>query len=310
MKSWMVVLVTWVIILQSPVWAVTTYTLDLKSPTKEKYSSFLKEIRDDVKDPNLHYGETDIPVIKANPDPKFIRIDLEGPTGIASLAVQRSNLYVLAYLAKNDQNKYRAYYFERQITTPELDELFPEAVGVENHKQIAYTEKYPDIEKYAELTRQEAGLGIKKFVGYLEGVTGMPHKNKTEARFILLAAEMVAEVTRFKYIEDMIVEHFDKDIEMVDKVILLETFWGAISAAIKTSDKGKFKKTLTLKKKGIATKWKVHDAKELNMGILLNIANDAVFRNFGLIAVILVTPFLTYYVGFPMVKSYWVKKAN
>ncbi|KAK9732705.1 hypothetical protein RND81_04G016200 [Saponaria officinalis] len=310
MKSWVVLVVTWLIILQSLVSAVITYKLNLHGTTKEQYSSFLKEIRDDVMDPNLHYGGTDIPVIKANLDPRFLRIDLEGSTGTASLAVQRSNLYVLAYLAKNDEKKFRAYYFKNQISTAELDGLFSEAQGTENHQEIEYTEKYPDIEAAAEMTRQDAGLGVKKFAAYMAEVNGKPHVKKNEARFILFAAEMVAEATRFKYIEDLVLEHFEEEIEKVDdKVILLETFWGPISAATKTSYHGKFKKTLRMKKKGIKTKWNVHDVKELNMGILLHIAgNNGLLWIIGLIITFLVILVLIYYVRFIMTKSHRVKK--
>ncbi|KAK9732660.1 hypothetical protein RND81_04G013700 [Saponaria officinalis] len=276
MKSWITVVVIWLIILQSTVTAIITYELNLQGTTKAQYSTFLKQLRDDIKDPNLHYGGTDLPVIRRpmNP-PRFLRVDLKVTAGTVSLAIQRTNLYVLAYLAKNDQNKFRAYYFKDKITTTQLNGLFPEAYGVANHQEITYGESYPQIETNAGITRKNAGLGVKKLAAYMAEVNGKPHVTKNEAGFILLVTQMVAETARFKYIEDLVLDNFDKEkeIEIVpDRVIILENNWSLISRATKDSNKGVFKTPLVLKSYAVPTaEWRVVDVVEVNMGILVNV---------------------------------------
>ncbi|KAK9732721.1 hypothetical protein RND81_04G017500 [Saponaria officinalis] len=69
MVSWITVVITLLIILQSTASAVITYQLNLQGTTKAQYSTFLKQLRDDIKDPNLHYGGTDLPVIRRPMNP-------------------------------------------------------------------------------------------------------------------------------------------------------------------------------------------------------------------------------------------------
>ncbi|KAK9668871.1 hypothetical protein RND81_13G092900 [Saponaria officinalis] len=206
---------------------------------------------------------------------KFLRVDLKVSTGTVSLAIQRSNLYVLAYLAKNDRNEFRAYYFKDKITTSKLNGLFPEAYGAQNHQQIEYGESYPQIETRAGITRKNAGLGVKKLAAYMAEVNRKPRVIKSEAGFILLAAQMVAEATRFRYIEDLVLDNFDteKEIEITpNRVIILENSWSIISQATKDSNNGVFETTLVLKSYAVPNvEWEVDDVVEVNMGILLNV---------------------------------------
>ncbi|KAK9732722.1 hypothetical protein RND81_04G017600 [Saponaria officinalis] len=106
-------------------------------------------------------------------------------------------------------------------------------------------------------------------------VNGKAHVTRNEARFILLAAQMVAEAARFKYIEDLVLDNFDteKEIEIVpDRVIILQNSWRIISQATKESNKGVFKTPLVLESYAIpGVKWTVVNVVEVNMGILLNV---------------------------------------
>ncbi|KAK9732718.1 hypothetical protein RND81_04G017200 [Saponaria officinalis] len=280
MKSWIMVVVTWLIILQSTVTAVITYQLNLQGTTRAQYSTFLKQLRDDIKDPNLHYGGTDLPVIKRPVGPpKFLRVNLIASAGTVSLAVQRSNLYVAAYLAKNGTNQFRAYYFKGfQITTNQLNNLFPEATGVSNQQELDYGESYPQLQRAAGVTRQQAGLGIKKLAESMEKVNGVARVEQDEALFLLIAVQMVGEAARFKYIENLVLITFDtaKEVEPVpDRVIILENNWGLLSRAATTAINGVFQTPLDLKSYAVpGVQWTVTTVAEVEIGIFLNVGNS------------------------------------
>ncbi|KAK9732651.1 hypothetical protein RND81_04G013000 [Saponaria officinalis] len=280
MKSWIMVVVTWLIILQSTVTAVITYQLNLQGTTRAQYSTFLKQLRDDIKDPNLHYGGTDLPVIKRPVGPpKFLRVNLIASAGTVSLAVQRSNLYVAAYLAKNGTNQFRAYYFKGfQITTNQLNNLFPEATGVSNLQELDYGESYPQLQRAAGVTRQQAGLGIKKLAESMEKVNGVARVEQDEALFLLIAVQMVGEAARFKYIENLVLITFDtaKEVEPVpDRVIILENNWGLLSRAATTANNGVFQTPLDLKSYAVpGVQWTVTTVAEVEIGIFLNVGNS------------------------------------
>ncbi|KAK9732631.1 hypothetical protein RND81_04G011700 [Saponaria officinalis] len=280
MKSWIIMLVvSWLIILQTTVTAVFIYKLNLEGTTKAQYSTFLKQLRDNIKDPKLHYGGTDLPVIK-NPvaPPKLLRVNLIASTGTVSLAVQRSNLYLVAYLAKNDKNQYRAYYFKNHITTDQLNTLFPEATGVSNQQELEYGILFPQIQTAAGVTRQAAGLGIKKLAESMKKVNGVAHVKKDEALFMLIVIQMVNQAVRFKYIEDLVLDNFDtkEEVKIVpDRVIILENNWSLLSEATKDSNKGVFKTPLDLESYDVpGVKWMVTNVGEVKIGILQNVGNN------------------------------------
>ncbi|XP_074311525.1 ribosome-inactivating protein saporin-7-like [Silene latifolia] len=272
MKSWLIVTITWTI-LQSSALLANAIALDLANPTQAGYSTFLTAIRTDVKDPKLNYGGTGIPVIGA-PTATYLRIDLKVAAGTVSLALKRSDLYVVGLLAKNDKNVNRAYYFNGQITSAQLDKLFPEAKGAANQQKITeYQENYASLEKAAKATRKQAGLGIGKLVTYLNAVNGKARSVQAEAKFMMVAIQMVSEAARFKYIEQMVLNNFPKGFNPDDKVLILERNWDRISAAIKGSNKGVFVPPLVLGSPEVSTTWTVSKATELNMGLLKYLGN-------------------------------------
>ncbi|KAL9235080.1 hypothetical protein vseg_009877 [Gypsophila vaccaria] len=270
MKSCLVLAITW-IILQSSALTVTpvTFSLDLAKPTEDNYLALLTNIRNEVRDPSLVYGGTTIPVMR-EPTTTYLRIDLTGSSGTVSLGLKRSDLYVIAYLAKNDKGKPRAYYFKGQITPAGLDALFPEAKGAKNQQIIKeYGEDYKALEKAAKVDRKKAGLGINKLINYItEGVDGKARSVPNEAKFILVAVQMVSEATRFGYIQNLVLESFPEGFSPDDKVLILERNWNRISREIKASNGGAFKKPLDLKTDEVKKPWTVKNAAELNMGIL------------------------------------------
>ncbi|XP_074310197.1 ribosome-inactivating protein saporin-4-like [Silene latifolia] len=270
--NWLIVTVTWTI-LQSSALIANAIALDLAKPTEAGYSNFLTAIRNDVKDPKLNYGGTGIPVIGA-PTATYLRIDLTVATGTVSLGLKRSDLYGIAYLARNDRNVFRAYYFDGQITSAQLDKLFPEAKGTANQQKITeYDESYAALEKAAKMTRQQAGLGIGKLVTYIGGVNSKARSVPAEATFIMVGVQMVSEAARSGYIQQAVLDNFPIEFRPDDNVILLERNWKRISDSIKASNKGVFTPPLVLESPEVTTTWTVSNAAELNMGLLKNLGN-------------------------------------
>ncbi|KAK9732737.1 hypothetical protein RND81_04G018600 [Saponaria officinalis] len=267
MKSCTIVAIIWVV-LRSSASIANAIALDLTNPTEDKYSTFHTDIRTNVADSKLKYGDTDIPVIGA-PTNTYLRIDLQSSTGTVSLGLKRDDLFVVAYLAKNDQNKDRAYYFDGQISSPQLDTLFPEAKSATNQQKITeYTENYGSVQNAAGATRKDA-RGIDKLVAYTEGVRGKARSVQDEAKFVLAAIQIVSEGARFVYIQNLVFENFSNGFIPDDKVFLLEKNWNKISEAIKGSNNGVFSPPLVLKSHTISTVWMVNNATELNMGLLM-----------------------------------------
>ncbi|XP_074310203.1 ribosome-inactivating protein saporin-7-like [Silene latifolia] len=273
MKSWLIVIITWTI-LQSSALIANAFALDLEIPTKAKYSTFLTSIRNNVRNLSLNYGATGIPVIEA-PTNTYLRINLTLSAGTVSLGLKRSDLYVVALLTKNDKNVFQAYYFKGQITSAQLDNLFGEAKGEKNQKVITeYAENYASLEKAAgKTTRKQAGLGIGKLTTYLNEVNGKARSIPAEAKFMMVAIQMVSEAARFKYIEQMVLNNFPKGFNPDDKVLILERNWDRISEAIKGSKNGVFSPSLVFKSPEVTTSWTVSKATELNMGLLKYLGN-------------------------------------
>nr|ADB83312.1 stellarin 2 [Stellaria media] len=245
MKFLLAITITWMI-LQSSTWVANAIALDLANPTAAKYTAFLTSIRDNVKGAGLAYGGTNIPVI-GPPTDTFLRIDFTLATGTVSLCLKRNDLYVVGYVAKNDKGKFHAYYFNGQINSLDLDTIFPEAKGKTNQQIIKeYTENYASIETAAKISRKAAGLGIGKLVTYLGAVNGKARKVQDEAKFMLVAIQMVAEAARFGYIQNLVLQNFPNGFTPDDKVLILERNWNRISTAIKGSTRGAFSTTLVL----------------------------------------------------------------
>nr|CAA41953.1 dianthin 30 [Dianthus caryophyllus] len=270
MKIYLVAAIAW-ILFQSSSWttdAATAYTLNLANPSASQYSSFLDQIRNNVRDTSLIYGGTDVEVIGApSTTDKFLRLNFQGPRGTVSLGLRRENLYVVAYLAMDNANVNRAYYFKNQITSAELTALFPEVV-VANQKQLEYGEDYQAIEKNAKITtgdqsRKELGLGINLLITMIDGVNKKVRVVKDEARFLLIAIQMTAEAARFRYIQNLVTKNFPNKFDSENKVIQFQVSWSKISTAIFGDCKnGVFNKDYDF---GFG---KVRQAKDLQMGLL------------------------------------------
>ncbi|KAL9244230.1 hypothetical protein vseg_018031 [Gypsophila vaccaria] len=243
-------------------------TLDLRETSKQAYSDFLTGIRNNVEDKNLKYGGTDIPVIGA-PTQTYLRINLLTTVGNVSLGLLRSDIYVMAYMAKNDQQRDRVYSFGEKISPSELDKLFPEAKGAANQQKITeYGESYASLEAAGITKVKKAGLGVSKIISYIRAVSGQARQVPNEAKFLLVALQMVSEASRFGYIENMVLNHFPSGFTPDDKVIILEKNWGTISQNIKASEKGVFRPPIVYTDSAVTTTWRVTKVNELNVRLL------------------------------------------
>nr|ABJ90432.1 ribosome-inactivating protein [Atriplex patens] len=238
-KAWVFVLAigVWVILQQTNA-ADVTFKLDPK-PTQNTYNTFLQAIRNQVKDPKLVYEG--IPMIRAPTDPDtYLLVGLESVKNnnkiSLTLALSRNDLYVVAFADKYG-GKVRGHFFPnlKIDTIDKAKKVFPD---VEVLVQIKYGESYSQIESNAGTNRLSSPLGFDNLRTYMEKVYGLDTSakdySKTEARFLLIAIQMVAEAARFKYIQGRAVvttapENY--------KIVSLETNWGSISKGIKNAVK-------------------------------------------------------------------------
>lgn len=237
MKKQLVVVTisTWLmLILIHSTWAIT---FDVASNVSSTYSTALKSLRNESKDKRLEYFG--IPMLPMAPNPPAaILVELESDaTTIITLALNRSNLYVLAYADKVGVND-RAHFFDD--TPPNLKkDLFPKAKG-KLRLNITYKSNYPALETKAGGDRMKTGLGMQKLNNRLKRVFGVAintTSEKTQAEFLLIAIQMVAEATRFTYIEKEVVDNFNVfEFRPNYKVISLQNEWGKISTGIRNAN--------------------------------------------------------------------------
>lgn len=159
-----------------------------------------------------------------------------------TLAINNDNLNVVGYSSKYEGHV-RARFFDN---APEYakQNLFPEAKGHFRTEHIGYSSDYDSLEAVADLPprgRLDLGLGLQMLQTRIDEIS---HKDigdvdfmKHEAELLLIAIQTVSEATRFRYIEEQIIHHFDAYNFPLDlKVIDLENNWEMISTAIITAN--------------------------------------------------------------------------
>ncbi|XP_021841706.2 antiviral protein I [Spinacia oleracea] len=277
-KSFVVVAISiWVILVEAIITA-SGLDLDVGIATKTTYSKLLTDIRDNVKDPKLKYGGTNIPVMAKEGTSKLLLIDLKSSDGktitIGISKEDKFNLYVQGYLDKvveNNREVFRAHIFPDASAYAKAN-MFIQQVPIGNKYRLPmkYKSTYGDIEKNGG-SRTKLGLGVKQLNKFINNVYGKPFDAKTEAQFMLIVIQTIAEATRFKYIENMILAKFDSFENKPDpKTIELEVSWQKITKGIKSSNaEGEIKPELILKDAKGKT-WKVNKVSQIapDMGLL------------------------------------------
>lgn len=261
------VISVWVIL--KPTFAADV-SFNVASATKTSYTKFLNDVRDLVKDEKLKYGGTNLPVMAApKVPPEYLLVDLEAGEGVViSIALNKSNLYILGYLDKVAET-YRAHFFS-DIGSDANTTLFPEAKGVQNRINMGYTSSYYEITHAAGFSdRGKLSLGIQPLNKLIKLVYAKELVVKIEARLMLTAVQMISEAARFKYIENMILTTFTHFYNPDLKAKTLEVNWQTVSTKIMTSKNGIITPSLNLvDAKG--KPWKVSLVKDIenDLGIL------------------------------------------
>lgn len=267
-----------ILLLLGPSIAASDLSFDVgSSPTKAMYSKLLSNIRDNVKDPKLKYGGTDIPVM-AEESPKttkLLLVDLKASEGgTITIGINKVSLYVEGYLDKikiNNKEVFRAHIFP-DASSYAIKNLFPEAPpGDVNRVEMKYTSGYGDIQNKAGL-RSKVGLGIPQLNKFINKVYGKPLDVRTEAQLMLIVIQMLPEATRFKYIENMILENFYSFGYKPDpKTLSLEQNWQTITRGIQNSKNGVISPVLHLED-DTNKPWIVSKVSEIapDMGLLKN----------------------------------------
>ncbi|XP_021726635.1 ribosome-inactivating protein PD-L3/PD-L4-like [Chenopodium quinoa] len=227
-------------------------SFDVEGATTATYSQLLNDVRNKVKDKNIVYGGLkDLPVMAA-PSDNYLYVDLTASQKrTITLAVNLNkgfSLYVIAYLDKINGN-FRSHIF-KDLPNNVKDNLFPEAKGKANRLIMNYKSDYASIESKAG-SRNKLGLGKQPLNIFFNKVYGKPVDDKNQAKFMLVVMQMVSEATRFAYIENMIVQKFEQDINECYKpdfkMIELEKSWQKITVGIKNSKGGEIKPQLDLR---------------------------------------------------------------
>ncbi|XP_074306593.1 ribosome-inactivating protein PD-L3/PD-L4-like [Silene latifolia] len=211
-------------------------TFNVGQATKTSYSTFLTNLRNLVSNPNVHYGQTNIPVMSAptNP-PKYITIDLHSNRGtVITVALSRNDLYIVGYLDKICGN-YRSHIFKDAPVSAST--LFPVATGV-NRVRILYDSSYAAMEKNAGVDRSKLGLGVVSLNRLFNAVYSQKLNVQTEAKFLLTAVQMISESARFKFIENKILGKFSDVYNPDPKAIEFEKSWDKTSKSVKNSKNG------------------------------------------------------------------------
>ncbi|XP_021750597.1 protein synthesis inhibitor PD-S2-like [Chenopodium quinoa] len=269
-KAWLVLTIAIWVVLQQVNAADVTFKLEPK-PTQNTYNTFLQSIRSQTKDPSLVYEG--IPMIRppTNPD-TYLLVDLESKKDkneiFVTLALSRNDLYVVAFADKFG-GKVRGHFFSNLNidTIDKAKKVFPE---VQVFINITYGESYSQIESNAGTNRLSFPLGFDNLKTYMEKVYGMDTKakdySKTEARFLLIAIQMVAEAARFKYIQGRAIVTTNPNNY---KILSLENNWGAISKGIRNAVKKVINPALILQYPN-GTTWTVTQVSDIknDMGLL------------------------------------------
>ncbi|XP_021841935.2 antiviral protein MAP [Spinacia oleracea] len=208
--------------------AFTTVTFELSSGLSG-YSQFLTRLRNAVEAPSMTCG---LPSTLRTPlrGKEYVHVDIKlSNTQKVTIGIDVMDLYVWGY--KDIFNgKHRATFFGN---TPKdaKDKLFPDTTVSRTTKFLS---TYVSLERYAKVGRKDLELKLKTLEDGIKSVYGKPEKelgNAAEAKFVLIAIQMVAEAARFKFMENGIV-NFDSSKAFKNKMIAFQNDWDPASQAI------------------------------------------------------------------------------
>ncbi|KAL8154972.1 antiviral protein MAP-like [Apium graveolens] len=195
------------------------------------YSSFLVRSRNVVEAPTRACGvrsTRNIPL----PGAEYVYINLKiSNTQWVTLGIDATTFYVWAY---QDNIKYNGRFrasFLADAPQEATDKLF---LGSTN-RVTRFEGNYNDLEQAANVSRLNLRLGIQNLDGAIRAVYGRQegqlNQGTAEAKFLLIAIQMVSEAARFKFMEDAIVRN-DNTPNIKKKMVAFQNDWEKISNAI------------------------------------------------------------------------------
>nr|AWN00217.1 fordin [Vernicia fordii]AXH38101.1 fordin [Vernicia fordii] len=275
MKVWVVVLATWFWLnitfgsaRVSPLLANDdhhNFTLDAdtiisfttQGATNSSYSTFLQSIRDAVKSGNSN----GIPVLSATvaEAKQYLVVKLSNQAKDVTIGLNVINLYVVAYQVGDNS------YFFSDAPAKATTYLFKGT----KQTMLKFSGSYDDLKKKG-ADRLQTQLGV---LALSDGIYTLNKSTKPEeiASPLLVIIQMVAEATRFTYIERKVITNFGQRFKPLPDVTSRENNWGKLSSGIQTADaNGKFKNAVQLQYSN-GTLYNISTVSQIkpDMGILL-----------------------------------------
>nr|CAK22417.1 ribosome-inactivating protein [Beta vulgaris] len=252
----------------------TTVTFELKygvEPLKG-YSSFLTRLRNAVEAPTRACGlqfTRKVPLTGK----QYVLVDLKfSNTQWVTLGIDAKDLYVWAYQDNVKYNgKFRANFLGDAPQSAK-NSLFPGSTK----RTTRFGGNYNSLEPAAGVTRNNIVLGTQNLDGAIKRVygkqEGVLNQGKDEAKFFLIAIQMVAEAARFKFMEQGIVKG-DKTTAFKAKMVAFQNDWDPISQAIHRAEAAARKcttisPTLVISNTGYRQEVNRVDAVKNDMGLL------------------------------------------
>lgn len=206
-----------------------TVSWDLSLPDPVKcYPKFLTRLRNQVEAPIRICG---LPSTRRAPleGQEYITVDLKiSNRNWVTIGIDVIDLYVWGY-----QDKFNGILrstFVNDVPQAARNTLFQDAAI---RRTTNFAGNYDSLEPYARTDRTRLELGVDKLQGAIRSVYGKPEielNNAAEAKFFLIVIQMVAEASRFKFMENAIVWKDNSDDTKL-KMKAFQNDWAKISKA-------------------------------------------------------------------------------
>nr|XP_017234327.1 PREDICTED: agglutinin-1-like isoform X2 [Daucus carota subsp. sativus] len=170
---------------------------DTAQATLKRYTRFINNVREEIVSGDTVHG---IPrlynPVKLEESDRYLQVALfNSDEQRISLAIDKSDVYIVGY-----RTEYEACFFS-DTDGADTSSLFP---GITRH-QLPFKNGYSGMEEIAG-SRRDISLGMSELdecIKHLHDLTD----NSSLARCMLITIQMVAEAVRYRYVENLLVEH-------------------------------------------------------------------------------------------------------
>lgn len=211
-----------------------TVTFDLSTGVSG-YSSFLTRLRNKLEAPTRACG---IQSTRNTPIPgqEYVLVQLKiSNTQWVTLGINTTDIYVYAY---QDNVKYNGQ-FRATFLKGSPEATYKSLFQGSTQRTTRFNGNYDKLESAAQVKRRNLALGVENLRAAIINVYGKQEteldKGPAEAKFFLLAIQMVSEAARFKFMEQGIVAG-NKTVAFKNKMVAFQNDWSAISNAIHNAE--------------------------------------------------------------------------